>query len=674
MSRRRTSSTGTVSLFPFLAVLVCAMGALILLLLVTTRRIRQQTIARHQIVKPESEPSADETPAAPVPAETPPPPPEIVTAPPGPEEQPILPPMARDPEPQVLKPFDPTPGLLAKLADLEREQRLHSSRVQQLRQQLTELEALADKQSQLADEQEEKQVAIATEKERLNHLYLRVRQQRQETQERADELREQIQQARMQAATEDSRFTFVPYDGHSGTTRRPIVIECTADRFTFVSEEVSLQAGDLDGFTPRYNPLLYATQALIRYWERRDRSSTQEFGEPYVMLVVRPGGTTAYYVARGLLAGLGEQFGYELVTDDQQFAWPKGTAESTAICRTLIEKMLADRDELMDVALRNGARLSDFSDSNGEFRLEEIDRLQDPQREVAINGQRFSRESRGTGGFSGDDWRSPTSSHQSGSSGTRSFGSDREPAVDRWGPASGRTGELGAGSQANADGASGGIYTRQNSAVTQADRMPEWLRDGTTRLKSGSRDESRTKVTEIDPFADLDPAYEPPSGQRRGDLADAPGRSQTYDAGARKTTAPALDPPPVPPAMLTVTPPSERQDSLIDDSQPQWGARSASGSIGFEKSVRVEVTSAQVTIGNDYAFQIDRSMSIIDVRRQLASAINREVHGWGAPPRSFYWVPAIQFVVSPGGRPHHERLRMIVREWDVRESTQYRTE
>ena len=40
MAKRRTDKT--ISLFPFLAVLVCTMGALILLLLVTTRRIRQK--------------------------------------------------------------------------------------------------------------------------------------------------------------------------------------------------------------------------------------------------------------------------------------------------------------------------------------------------------------------------------------------------------------------------------------------------------------------------------------------------------------------------------------------------------------------------------------------------------------------------------------------------------
>ena len=46
MSGSRARTSNSVSLFPFLAVLVCAMGALIFLLIVTTRRIRSEALAR----------------------------------------------------------------------------------------------------------------------------------------------------------------------------------------------------------------------------------------------------------------------------------------------------------------------------------------------------------------------------------------------------------------------------------------------------------------------------------------------------------------------------------------------------------------------------------------------------------------------------------------------------
>lgn len=49
MSRHRHEAR-SVSLFPFLAVLICAMGALIFLLVVTTRRIRHQAVLQVQKV------------------------------------------------------------------------------------------------------------------------------------------------------------------------------------------------------------------------------------------------------------------------------------------------------------------------------------------------------------------------------------------------------------------------------------------------------------------------------------------------------------------------------------------------------------------------------------------------------------------------------------------------
>ena len=44
MSRLKSRSTGAITLFPFLAVLICAMGALIFLLIVFTRQMREQAV------------------------------------------------------------------------------------------------------------------------------------------------------------------------------------------------------------------------------------------------------------------------------------------------------------------------------------------------------------------------------------------------------------------------------------------------------------------------------------------------------------------------------------------------------------------------------------------------------------------------------------------------------
>lgn len=67
MSRRARQNT-SVSLFPFLAVLLCAMGALLVLLVITTRQIREDAIRvaeekkSQPIVKQKAKPAQEEWP------------------------------------------------------------------------------------------------------------------------------------------------------------------------------------------------------------------------------------------------------------------------------------------------------------------------------------------------------------------------------------------------------------------------------------------------------------------------------------------------------------------------------------------------------------------------------------------------------------------------------------
>jgi hypothetical protein len=677
MSRRKASSAGTVSLFPFLAVLVCAMGALILLLLVTTRRIRQQSLVESTSLEQVDE-SADRALQTPAPFPDPDSaqsvPAVAAAAPRGAADAPLLPLLARDPAPQ---PHDPTPALMNELATLEARQATLAAEVAQREQQLDRLATTSTAHSEKLAEQRTAAAEHAAEKERLNNLYLRLRRQQDETEQRAEDLRKQIQQTRVQVAEADSKFAIIPYDGHSGTARRPIIIECTADRLTFVSEGITLQATDLDGFPPRYNPLLYVTQALVRYWERQQRSDA-DIGKPYVMLVVRPGGTTGYYVARGLLGPMGESFGYELVTDDQQFAWPPSDAEATAICRTIIEKMLAERDAMLEVALRGGAQLGQYSNGRGEFELAEIERLKNPTREVTINGQKYSREPQTFGSLSRDADARSTEGATTGrsrfdgdASGRGEAQAGRLSARDRSSESDGLR-EMGALTGDSIDEAAPrGVYTQQNSAITQEDRMTEWLREGTTRLETPHQGDS-SRISDIDPFADLAESSSPISPHDPAGEPHPKGQERFFDADATATGEPSQDRPA--PQRLDFARSGAGEGSPIEESRPQWGPRSGSGLIGFEKQVRIDVTATQISIGDQYTYQVDTSTSIGDLRRLLAGSINREVRGWGSPPRSFYWVPAIRFAVAPDGRLQHERLRKIIKEWDLQSTAEYLNE
>ena len=53
----------------------------------------------------------------------------------------------------------------------------------------------------------------------------------------------------------------VPYDGPNRTRRRPIYIECTADRVIIQPEGIVLSAADFGGPTGPGNPLASAVRA-----------------------------------------------------------------------------------------------------------------------------------------------------------------------------------------------------------------------------------------------------------------------------------------------------------------------------------------------------------------------------------------------------------------------------
>ncbi|MFO0918380.1 MAG: hypothetical protein U0872_08705 [Planctomycetaceae bacterium] len=102
---------------------------------------------------------------------------------------------------------------------------------------------------------------------------------------------------------------------------------------------------DLEGFTERYNPLLTGARTLIGYWHEHDRTAgpTDLDGEPYVLLIVRPSGIVAYYVAMKMLSTLKQPFGYELVDDSITLQPPPLDEMAQAQCRMAIEQQLAER-------------------------------------------------------------------------------------------------------------------------------------------------------------------------------------------------------------------------------------------------------------------------------------------------------------------------------------------
>lgn len=270
MRRRRNHSDDLgVSLFPFLAVLLCTMGALIVLLLVITDRARNTT---------------DEPPAA---AAT-------VAAPPNAEDDPNT---WRQRAEQLAGTREQVQKIVqdrrTRLGLLERAQR-------ELENKLAELKARLDEQQRLSQADADEVAKTETELARLES--------------RAAEAERNLEEIRQENTNRPASYSVVPYDGPNSTPRRPVYIECRSDRVILQPEGIELGKEDFLFAADAGNPLATVLRATREYLVTSRSLKDEE--EPYPLIIVRPDGVEAYYAVRQSLQGWTSDFGYELVNED----------------------------------------------------------------------------------------------------------------------------------------------------------------------------------------------------------------------------------------------------------------------------------------------------------------------------------------------------------------------
>lgn len=114
-------------------------------------------------------------------------------------------------------------------------------------------------------------------------------------------------------------FAIIPYEGSSGTHRRPIYLECCDKGVVIQPEGVVISSGDL---RPPYgpgNPLDAVLRTIRAEFPATNGSITSN---PYPLLVVRPSGIKHYMMARAAMSGWDDQFGYELISEDLELTFP----------------------------------------------------------------------------------------------------------------------------------------------------------------------------------------------------------------------------------------------------------------------------------------------------------------------------------------------------------------
>ena len=295
MSRVRRQALG-VALFPFLAVLICTMGALIVLLVLM---VAKAGVDAEAIVAAETDASASSS------------------------EERRLREQQEDAqwrrellEQQRAEKTQELADRRQELAHLED----HFRRLEQQARQLIERAKEIDKNEPLRDSD------LAAARAQLQKLQADIARKKAELAERQKE-----------QTADEGWYALIPYDGPNGTRRRPIYIECTQEGVILQPEGVILTADDFNGPLGPGNPLDAALRATR---EHMLKTYGQKAGEPYPLLVVRPRGIIAYGVARAAMKSWEDEFGYELISDDKKLSFG---ASDPVLSETLLQTIAVAR-------------------------------------------------------------------------------------------------------------------------------------------------------------------------------------------------------------------------------------------------------------------------------------------------------------------------------------------
>jgi len=310
-----------VSTFPFLAVLLCAMGSLILILLVMDRKAHQAALARarREAARLVEESAHNETARR---AEL---------------EQKQR--QARDAWEQKRD---------ALHANLSREQIELQMQMRKVRDQLSQIAARLryeqDTSTELRHKVQNERERLKTEQDLLDTLRTTAEQTGEQSKESNKTLQRmtadllQMEQALkdLKAARQREQHTFsvVPYHGRRGESRRPIYVECTADDVIFHPERrvmpVTSREFLLGHDRPANTPDDVRAEVERRIARQRAKMADASNATPYLLLLVRPDGIGTYCHLQAVLKDMTLDFGYEFIDADWVLDFPADDEQPSA--------------------------------------------------------------------------------------------------------------------------------------------------------------------------------------------------------------------------------------------------------------------------------------------------------------------------------------------------------
>jgi hypothetical protein len=325
-NRRGSRAAPRLSLFPFLAVLICTMGALMLLLLFVTRQVRLQ-VARDAAAKIAEKQSS----------------------------------IAAEME-MVQWRIDQLKSSRKETAAQLTDTRLVLGHIEDHGRRLrTQFQELTEQAKKAAAEGLKPGRFAAPGVEELRQIEAQIA-----------EAQQRLAQSQQTATSRPKSYAIVPYDGPNHTRRRPIYIECRSDAVVLQPENIAFDEADFDEPLGPGNPLAAAVRAAREQMLLQHSIDPQDQGEPYPLLLVRPDGIAAYDAALSAMKSWGSEFGYEMINAEWQLKFPppdqnvsRAVAQAVTLARQEHARLIAAAPSKYGKRPRPGAYRSSLAGGDG---------------------------------------------------------------------------------------------------------------------------------------------------------------------------------------------------------------------------------------------------------------------------------------------------------------------
>jgi hypothetical protein len=305
--RRRSRSVLAVSLFPFLAVLICTLGVLIVLLVLAVKAADSQAAVAQADANSTLNSRLNELQL------------EL-------EERQIQIDGLKDVRPEALQRLEEARATRShfenELRQLQREARLLAESLLRLENQRHGVQAdlVSDVEiTQLERKIAESKVLLARKREQLPKV-------------------------------SDVVYSIQPYRGSNGTHRRPIYVEALSDHLMIQPLDIKITQTELRKAVFPGNMLDAALLAIREYWQKYDLEG--EAGRAYPLIVVRPDGAKTFELTRKSLKAWDDEYGYEIVDADKKIDFGQYDAELADEVKVAVEEARNRQNRLAEVAIQ----------------------------------------------------------------------------------------------------------------------------------------------------------------------------------------------------------------------------------------------------------------------------------------------------------------------------------